>query len=65
MENNAVREESMERCEGLENWLTCARCPYICTNKCPLEGADAGVRISALINVPWKELMWLPASLIR
>jgi hypothetical protein len=46
MENNAVREESMERCEGLENWLTCARCSYICTNKCPLEGSDVVQRLA-------------------
>jgi hypothetical protein len=36
----------MERCEGLTNWLTCARCSYICTNKCPLEGADVVARLT-------------------
>ncbi|MEW6163134.1 MAG: hypothetical protein AB1606_07475 [Nitrospirota bacterium] len=28
----------MEICKGLEDWLACARCPYLCTRDCPLEG---------------------------
>ncbi len=31
----------MESCKGFKNWLECLNCPYICTNKCPIEGKDA------------------------
>ncbi len=30
----------MEGCEGIMDWLGCIRRRYICSSRCPLEGAD-------------------------
>lgn len=30
----------MEPCKGLNDWLSCLRCPYLCTKMCPIEGED-------------------------
>jgi hypothetical protein len=30
----------MEICKGLENWLECLNCPYLCSKKCPIESEN-------------------------
>lgn len=30
----------MEPCKGFENWLSCLKCPYLCTKLCPIEGEN-------------------------
>jgi hypothetical protein len=27
----------MEPCKGFGDWLACARCPLLCTKRCPFE----------------------------
>lgn len=31
----------MVRCRGINDWLACLSCPYICTKMCPIEREDA------------------------
>ncbi len=30
----------MELCKGFEDWLSCLKCPHLCTKKCPIEGEN-------------------------
>jgi hypothetical protein len=30
----------METCKGFEDWLSCLKCPYLCTKLCPIERED-------------------------
>lgn len=41
----------MEPCKGLEDWLECLRCPYLCTKMCPIEGEDVMERMQRQIHL--------------
>jgi hypothetical protein len=31
----------MELCKGIQDWLECLNCPYLCTKSCPIESDNA------------------------
>jgi hypothetical protein len=41
----------MDPCEGLKDWLLCAKCPYLCTKKCPIESENVIEELKRRINL--------------
>jgi heterodisulfide reductase subunit C len=41
----------MNICRGIDDWLYCLKCPYLCTSSCPIEREDTFRALSEIVKL--------------
>jgi hypothetical protein len=41
----------MNICKGIDDWLYCLKCPYLCTKDCPIEREDTFKALSEVVRI--------------